>query len=46
MLTREDLQAIAGLLVPLETRIGELETKFDKFEIRVKTQKKIYKHNE
>ena len=35
MLTREDLQAIAGLLVPLETRIGELETKFDKFEIRV-----------
>ena len=35
MLTREDLQAIAGLLVPLETRIGGLETKFDKFEGRV-----------
>ena len=32
MLTREDLQAIAGLLVPLETRIGGLETRFDKFE--------------
>ena len=35
MLTREDLQAISGLLVPLETRIGGLETKFDKFEGRV-----------
>ena len=35
MLTREDLRAIAGLLVPLETRIGGLETKFDKLEGRV-----------
>ena len=35
MLTREDLQAISGLLVPLETCIGGLETKFDKFEGRV-----------
>ena len=35
MLTREDLQAISGLLVPLETRIGGVETKFDKFEGRV-----------
>ena len=25
MLTKEDLQAIAGLLVPIETRIGNLE---------------------
>ena len=24
MLTKEDLQAIAGLLVPIETRIGEV----------------------
>ena len=24
MLTKEDLQAIAGLLVPIETRIGNL----------------------
>ena len=30
MLTKEDLQAIAGLLVPIETRIGNLESRFDK----------------
>ena len=28
MLTKEDLQAIAGLLVPIETRIGNLESRF------------------
>ena len=34
MLTKEDLQAIAGLLVPIETRIGNLESRFDKLESR------------
>ncbi len=34
MLTKEDLQAIAGLLVPLETRIGNLEQSFGKLEGR------------
>ena len=35
MLTKEDLQAIAGLLMPLETRIGGLEEKFNGFEGRI-----------
>ena len=34
MLTKEDLQAIAGLLVPLETRIGKLEQSFGTLEGR------------
>ena len=34
MLTKEDLQAIAGLLVPIETRIGNLESRFDRLENR------------
>ena len=34
MLTKEDLQAIAGLLVPIETRIGNLESRFDNLESR------------
>ena len=34
MLTKEDLQAIAGLLVPIETRIVNLESRFDKLESR------------
>ena len=34
MLTNEDLQAIAGLLVPIETRIGNLESRFDRLENR------------
>ena len=34
MLTKEDLHAIAGLLVPIETRIGNLESRFDKLESR------------
>ena len=35
MLTKEDLQAIAGLLVPIETRIGgSLESRFDNLESR------------
>ena len=34
MLTKEDLQAIAGLLVPIETRLGNLESRFDNLEGR------------
>ena len=34
MLTKEDLQAIAGLLVPIETRIVNLESRFDNLESR------------
>ena len=38
MLTKEDLQAIAGLLVPIETRIGNLESRFDNLESRLETR--------
>ena len=38
MLTKEDLQAIAGLLVPIETRIGNLESRFDNLESRFDTR--------
>ena len=35
MLTKEDLQAIAGLFVPLETQMEKFEGKFDRFEGRL-----------
>ena len=46
MLTKEDLQAIAGLLVPIETRIGNLESRFDKLESRFEKLERRFDESE